>query len=44
MADIVRRFADDPAIAGLVLVYLSGVVTGWQLARRTVRYMLGGRL
>ena len=24
--------------------YLAGIVTGWTLARRSTRYMLGGRL
>jgi hypothetical protein len=27
-----------------VLAYVAGVVTGWSLARRSTRYMLGGRL
>ena len=25
-------------------VYLAGIATGWKLARRSTRYMLGGRL
>jgi hypothetical protein len=30
-------------IAGVALVYGSGVATGWHLARRATGYMLGGR-
>jgi hypothetical protein len=30
--------------AGIALVYGAGVLTGWQLARRSTRYMLGGKL
>ena len=30
-------------IAGIALVYGAGVVTGWNLARRSTRYMLGWR-
>lgn len=26
-----------------VLAYLAGLYTGWQSARRTTRYMLGGK-
>jgi hypothetical protein len=26
---------------GIALVFASGVATGWQLARRSTRYMLG---
>jgi hypothetical protein len=27
-----------------VIAYVAGVLTGWHLARRSTRYMLGGRL
>lgn len=27
-----------------VIAYLAGIVTGWTAARRSIRYMLGGRL
>ena len=27
-----------------VWAYLMGIATGWKLARRSTRYMLGGRL
>lgn len=27
-----------------VIAYLAGIATGWKLARRSTRYMLGGRL
>ena len=30
-------------VLGLVLVFGSGVATGWHLARRVTGYMLGGR-
>lgn len=31
------------ALIGAGLVFFSGVVTGWTLARRVTGYMLGGR-
>jgi hypothetical protein len=35
----------DPALftLGVALIFGAGVATGWHLARRTTRYMLGGR-
>jgi hypothetical protein len=27
-----------------VIAYIAGIATGWKLARRSTRYMLGGRL
>ena len=32
----------DALIAGIALVYGAGIATGWTLARRATRYMLGG--
>jgi hypothetical protein len=29
---------------GISLIYGGGVATGWTLARRSTRYMLGGKL
>jgi hypothetical protein len=29
--------------AGLAMVFGSGVAVGWTLARRSTRYMIGGR-
>jgi uncharacterized protein YneF (UPF0154 family) len=31
-------------LLGVALVFGAGVATGWHLARRSTRYMLGGRL
>jgi hypothetical protein len=31
-------------ILGIALIYGAGIATGWHLARRATRYMLGGRL
>jgi hypothetical protein len=39
MTDLVHQIAGNP----WVLIYLAGILTGWQAARRTTRYMLGGR-
>lgn len=39
LADLVRQFAENP----WVLAYFAGVVTGWHLARRSTRYMIGGK-
>jgi hypothetical protein len=33
-----------PGAAGIFLIYLAGVGTGWRMARRSTAYMLGGRL
>jgi hypothetical protein len=38
-ADLQQLALSHPYIA----VYLLGIVTGWTLARRSIRYMLGGR-
>jgi hypothetical protein len=32
------------ALAGCALVYAAGFAHGWTLARRSTRYMLGGKL
>jgi len=31
-------------ILGIALIYGAGVATGWHWARRSTRYMLGGKL
>jgi hypothetical protein len=30
--------------AGIALIYGAGILSGWRLARRSTRYMLGGKL
>ena len=37
--DLWHQLAANPWVAA----YAAGVLTGWHLARRTTRYMLGGR-
>lgn len=39
MTDLWHALAGNP----WVLAYLAGLWTGWTTARRTTRYMLGGR-
>jgi hypothetical protein len=36
----------DPLVflAGVALIFGAGIATGWTLARRSTRYMLGGKL
>jgi hypothetical protein len=31
-------------IVGIALIYAAGFASGWHWARRSTRYMLGGRL
>jgi hypothetical protein len=30
-------------IVGIALIYGAGIITGWHLARRSTRYMIGGK-
>jgi hypothetical protein len=39
MTDTLQHLAANP----LVWAYLAGVWSGWTAARRTTRYMLGGK-
>jgi hypothetical protein len=38
MSDLWRQLVTNP----WVLAYVLGIVTGWNLSRRTTRYLLGG--
>jgi hypothetical protein len=38
IADLIGQLTHNPWI----VAYVAGVLTGWHLARRSTRYMLGG--
>jgi hypothetical protein len=44
MTDTLHQLFAEISANPFAVAYIAGVLTGWHFARRSTRYMLGGRL